>query len=348
MGTTTTNVLALYLGDTGQAKEIVQFVRAKFPASLSTTLTTIKKQWLQLELYHEGYAPAFAALLASVKESVKSAAKGKKAAQTRALAKLEEFSAMNLADKHRVQRTLRTNPFASPELDAQLALIPLLPDYMLDLKVTPEERAAMVRKAQVSLEKKSSRAWEVKGSKTLKRARTVLLAAATANPFDLACALAVVCGRRMVELFKTGVFAAAKNQYTAMFSGQVKKLTQETYLIPLLVPYSLFKVGLEKLRSAKSTEGMNNNDVNLKWSNSCNTCARRVLGPHHKFHDFRMVYAVLSYNMALPHSLSLNLWVSRVLGHSGMGNSLHYTSIYVTELDEEDKHRWPDITETAA
>jgi integrase len=132
-----------------------------------------------------------------------------------------------------------------------------------------------------------------------------------------------------------------------MFRGQAKKgdVTEPAaYEIPVLTPPDLINTALSRLRTAKDCTTLTNRDVNLRYSNSCNAAARRLLVPEYHFHTLRGMYAVVCYNACLPHRYSMNAFVSRVLGHSSLGSSLHYSAIHEEGLKKRHKFVWTAIT----
>ena len=69
----TTDTLASYLADTHDAKGVVEFIREKWPKSLSSYISQTKKQWMTLDVIKEGYAAQYAAALATVDGAVTAA-----------------------------------------------------------------------------------------------------------------------------------------------------------------------------------------------------------------------------------------------------------------------------------
>jgi integrase len=53
-----------------------------------------------------------------------------------------------------------------------------------------------------------------------------------------------------------------------------------------------------------------------------------------------MTYAVIAYNLCLPHKYSLNAFVAKVLGHSNLNTRLHYSAIHVEHLKKKRKLVW--------
>jgi integrase len=170
----------------------------------------------------------------------------------------------------------------------------------------------------------------------------LLLKDTRANPFDTAVALGLLTGRRTVELFKTATFTP-KDEHSVLFSGQAKKgdlAEPVSYEIPVLAPPELINSALARLRFAKDCSAITNRDVNLRYANSCNAAARRLLGKEYHFHTLRGIYAVIAHNCCLPHRYSQNAFVAKVLGHASLGSSLHYCCIHVENLKKRHKFVW--------
>jgi integrase len=128
-----------------------------------------------------------------------------------------------------------------------------------------------------------------------------------------------------------------------LFTGQAKKghLAEViAYEIPVLAPPDLVNAALARLRTLKDCSALTNREVNLRYANSCNAAARRLLGDKHHFHDLRGMYAVIAHNCCLPHRYSLNAFVAKVLGHASLGSSLHYCCIHVERLQKRHKFVW--------
>jgi integrase len=148
----------------------------------------------------------------------------------------------------------------------------------------------------------------------------------------------------MVELFSTGAFQPVEgNEQACIFSGQAKRGALDIdipYQIPLLARLTDVNDALQRLRATKACQGLDNRAVNAKYTNSCNSAARRVLGKEHHFHTLRGVYAILAHNCSLPHKLSINSFLSKVLGHQSLSASLHYSNIHVENLRSKHKFVW--------
>jgi Telomere resolvase len=338
----TTDTLAAYLADTKDAKGVVAFIREKWPKSIASYVSQTKKQWMTLDVIFKGYAAQYTDALATVNSAIARAKGTEKEMLRSARAKLIEFNDMNLASKHAVQRRLKATQYSGHTMvDDLITAFTIFPAYINDLRVSDNERTALQKQATVALEAKSIQSIPVQASDLISMCKATLKDT-RANPFDTAAALGLVTGRRTVELFKTAAFTP-KDEHSMLFSGQAKKgdlAEPVSYEIPVLVPPELISSALARLRAAKDCSAITNRDVNLRYANSCNSAARRLLGQEYHFHTLRGVYAVIAHNCCLPHRYSQNAFVAKVLGHASLGSSLHYCCIHVENLKKRHKFVW--------
>ena len=300
---------------------------------------------MTLDVISEDYTAQYTSAVAAVDTAIAAARSAERDMLRSAKAKLESFHVMNLAGKHAVQRRLKSSQYSGhPLVDDLITSFTMFPEYINDLKVSAPERTALQKQATASLEAKSMQSVTIQASELISRCKAILKDT-RANPFDLAAALALLTGRRMIEIFKCGVFTAVSD-HAVTFSGQAKKGDHEeppSYEIPVLASPHLINSALATLRAAKDCTALTNRGVNLRYANSANAAARRLLGNDHHFHTLRGVYAVLAYNACLPHKYSLNAFVAKVLGHAGLGSSLHYCCIHVEALKKRHKFVWSAI-----
>ena len=341
----TTDTLAAYLADTHDAAGVVDFIRQQWPKSLSSYVSQVKKQWMTLDVVNDGYNAQYTAALASIDTAIAQAKSEERDRLCAARAKLIDFNGMNLADKNTVQRLIRSTQYAGHAMvDDVIMGFKIFPAYIDDLKLSEAERATLQKQSTAALEAKSIESITVQASELISKCKATLKDA-RANPFDLAVALGLLTGRRCIEIFKTAQFTAV-NEHAVLFRGQAKKgevAEPAQYETPVLAPPELINTSLNRLRGAKDCTGLTNREVNLRYSNSCNAAARRLLGPDNHFHSLRGIYAVVCYNACLPHKYSMNAFVSRVLGHSSLGSSLHYSAIHVEGLKKRHKFVWSAI-----
>jgi Telomere resolvase len=300
--------------------------------------------WMQRKIYSDECIAAMASIDALLKKKLVGARGKSRDAVKTAVDDYIKFKALSLKEKVGVQRLLRQDSLTGLEdVDMAIASLPLLPDYVLDLRLSKKEADEVARRSMEALAKKSVNSVNVDASDLLEKCIATLMNIKS-NAFDLAAAIALTCGRRMVEIFSVGSFDLVDGEdRTLAFSGQVKKRfgsEDAINFIPTLAPASLVLDAINRLRAEKQSKGLSNRDINLKWSNSCQSAARRLLGENGHFHELRAMYAVIGYNVTLPHSYSLNAFVSRVLGHAGLGNSLNYTNININNVEQEHKFQW--------
>ncbi|KAG5187453.1 hypothetical protein JKP88DRAFT_243959 [Tribonema minus] len=310
--------LAGYLNETKDWQGVLDFVREKWPKSMSTYLSCIRNAWMQLEQHCEEYPAAYADALSKVDKQIADTPRGKaRTSLLQAKAALARFHELPLKDKLKVQKSIRWNSYSGvSSVDELIAALPLLPDHIRKLALSRNERDTLAKKATEALEKKSVNSMQIDASALIDKCVSIL-SDPRANSFDVACAIGLVSGRRMVEVFKTAEFdIAGKDNRTLTFSGQAKKsfpCDAQVFRIPTLIDSSTVIAALNKLRDRKPADDLSNKEVNLKWSNSANTAARRLLGDGHHFHDLRGIYAVIAFNATLPHTYSLNAFVAKCI-----------------------------------
>jgi integrase len=340
-----TDTLAAYLADTHDSRGVVDFIRQQWPKSLSSYVSQVKKQWMTLDVINDGYDAQYTAALASIDTAIARAKGEEKEKLCAARVKLMQFHDMNLADKHTVQRLIRGTQFSGLAMVDDIIMgFKIFPAYIDELKLTETERGAIQKQSVAALQAKSIESVTVQASELISKCKATLKDT-RANPFDVAVALGLLTGRRCIEIFKTAQFAEV-TEHAVVFHGQAKKgnvAEPAAYEIPVLASPDLINTALALLRTAKDCSALSNREVNLRYSNSCNAAARRLLGPEYHLHSLRGIYAVACYNACLPHRYSMNAFVSKVLGHSSLGSSLHYSAIHIEGLKKRHKFVWSAI-----
>ncbi|CAM9877262.1 unnamed protein product, partial [Chrysoparadoxa australica] len=324
----TVDILTSYLEETKDAVGVLTYLRQHYEKSLSTYVSEIRRKWFtvgRINPLFKADRDEFMAKLEMAEELAEDKAKFGEAKE-RALS----FFKDTLAGKAKKQSSARARSFTGMEwMDKDISRMRVLPDYVEAMRLSEAERRGLKKKARESLQKKGGDAWVVKSDDVLNSCQLALKEAA--NPFQLACALSVSSGRRMVEIFKTGTFLPCPfGTNCCYFSGKVKtRGKDERLLIPLLIPFPLFAKGLRRLREAKPCGELTNKEVNQRYSNSCNTASKRFLGVDKTFHSLRSCYAVVTFHACKPHRYALNTWITSVLGHGSMTTALHYMAIQV-------------------
>jgi integrase len=341
----TTGTLAAYLAETYDATGVVRFIRERWPKSLSSYVSQTKKQWMTLEVIHPSYAAQYTAALRNVDTAIARSKGTEKQTLLAARAKLEQFNSLNLAEKNTVQRRLRATQFSGHAMvDDLITSFAIFPEYINDLKSVRNGTHCSSESSDSFTGGKEHWEHTVQASELMSKCKATLKDD-RANAFDVAAALGLLTGRRCIEVLKSAHFAPV-NDHSVLFSGQAKKgdlIDRVAYEIPVLASPDLINTALARLRAAKDCSAMTNRDENLKYAISCNAAARRLLGKEHHFHSLRGIYAVIAHNACLPHKYSLNAFVAKVLGHTSLGTSLHYSAIHVEHLKKKHKFIWSAI-----
>jgi Telomere resolvase len=247
----TTDTLASYLADTHDAKGVVDFIREKWPKSIAIAsfISQTKKQWMTLDVINEAYAEQYASAVATADKAFAAAKGSQKETIRNARAKLVEFNAMNLANKHAVQRRLKAAQYSGHAMvDDCITAFTIFPAYIDDLRVSVRERTALQKAATTALEAKSVQSIPVQASDLISKCKATLKDT-RANAFDTAAALGLLTGRRTIQIFKTASFTPV-NEHAVLFSGQAKKgelAEPVSYEIPVLAPPELINTALARL-----------------------------------------------------------------------------------------------------
>ena len=226
--------------------------------------------------------------------------------------------------------------------------LPLLPTYVEELRLNEDEVREHLQRQEERLTELSSAVVRVENSDELVLAARRTLKNPDAEVVELATALALVTGRRMIEIFQKGQFTeeAAEDgeRYTLLFCGQAKCGLQQVttldtneereYTIPLLATRSSVILAIARLRGRARSLTMTPKALNSKWCRRLNAFVKRHVHRDLGFHDLRTLYALLTFEAAKPHTYGLNGWVNKVLGHRSVGMSVHYTRMQVYGINK--------------
>lgn len=240
--------------------------------------------------------------------------------------------------------------FSDPRDAEQATHIPLLPDYVrriqlsaLEVRTIQEDQARKMRQLASDVVRIDD------AEAVVLNARRVLRNAPHETELALATALAVATGRRMFEIFAKGRFLELPGQrYELRFQGQAKAGLQEMvslqedkrleYTIPVLAPAPLVLQGVQALRDKAASEGMHAKTVNSRFCRRLNAFVKTAVHETLGFHDLRTMYALLSFEAFKPHTYSINAWVSKCLGHVGLGMSVSYTRMQLYGIRRIQRH----------
>ena len=143
---------------------------------------------------------------------------------------------------------------------------------------------------------------------------------------DIAAGLAVLTGRRSAEILATAQFEY-KTPYSVTFTGALKRkgeTQQLSFEIPTLAQAKYIINALNKLRQIVDTEGMNNTDINQKYSgavaadcdrNFADLIPRRAGRDNLYTHLFRSVYAAIATHWYCPPRVADIEFKAAIQGH---------------------------------
>eukprot|EP00966_Prymnesium_polylepis_P085482 1979136-Prymnesium_polylepis.3 len=172
---------------------------------------------------------------------------------------------------------------------------------------------------------------------------------ATASPTDtngaLIIPLLIASGRRLSEICSPrSTFSATDHPCACRFGGQLKRKGADagaSYVIPLLVPYSLFAKGLAAFRTKQFSEStdrrraksavdtLTNAQIKTRyqWPLQVALEANRVVSlPPCHIHDLRALYASAIWELYTSDS-AFNRVLMKVLGHFVLSDSLSYIHV---------------------
>ena len=228
------------------------------------------------------------------------------------------------------------------------------PDSMKTFKLSRKDVVTMKKAQEAARLTKSDRVLVIPDFPNLLKTVEGLLA--TASPTDtnarLLISLLIVSGRRLSEVCSPrSTFSATDHPYACRFSGQLKQkkgsmangqtVASPPYVIPLLVPYSLFAKGLAAFRTKQFSESTDRRraktavdtltNAQLKtryqWPLQVALEANRVISlPPCHIHDFRALYASAIWELYASDS-AFNRVLMKVLGHVSLSDSLSYIHV---------------------
>lgn len=216
------------------------------------------------------------------------------------------------------------------KIDELICKVPLLPDYMKEFRLSEEDKASTSDLAKKSLEIRSMDCVEIPDADALLERCTARIKACEDNPFMLAACLSLVCGRRSIELLKTGVFSEGSEgrvPYSCNFTGAAKKKVacSDRCEIPLLAKFKYVKAALRRVREKIPCEALTNSQINSRYSHKLGDAAKIITGNMDvRFHDLRCIYGMLSHRV-FRNNCSINIWLKHSLMHETLDTSVFYS-----------------------
>ncbi|CAM9903915.1 unnamed protein product [Phaeothamnion confervicola] len=313
--------------DTEDPEAVVNSMRGRCTAtSLAGQIARVKRLYFDLNIRNESFEENVLGIYEFIR-----CRPGE--FEQEAVEKFKVFCTDSVAFQWRKQRDAIYRSFTGNErLDAAIGVLKIVPPYFEEFKLTEDDQAKLKAVSAANLEKSSSECVVVKDCIALLK-RCKRWARDPPDPYVLAASLAVLCGRRSVEILSCGRFRRCPDhEYACTFSGAAKqRLTLEEeedppeYRIPLLIKFDEFYRALKKLRKEIPTEGMDNARVHaIHGKRLVDGAKHLLLSDEAVFHDTRRVYGAITYK-AFTHSMSINLWLKKVLIHEDLSTSVNYT-----------------------
>ena len=213
------------------------------------------------------------------------------------------------------------------------------------LSLTQQQKSQVDREQKAALNTKQSKTVTVEASEFLLHAKRAL---ESESYYEVVAGLALLTGRRPVELLKTGSLRPI-NSKEMVFSGQAKTKMSErpAFKIPVLCDSKLIKDSLTRIRGLKDFSSVDNKDVNNRTASSLGEAVKRVYGRRDLVtYDLRGIYSAVCVETILnkmdgskgdkPNALK---FLSNILGHSedDTVTARTYTCFYLSwERKEKD------------
>ena len=261
---------------------------------------------------------------------------------------VSDFLTASLSDQLCIQKHHRIHGGWSSQAEEALSQLKILPDSMEGFTLTHSESLTLKKQHEAAQIKKNQHPVTVtEAGALLKHVRWLLQTAKPHMSFPrLVLPLSVVCGRRECELLNgRSTFAPSPNGATyTVFTGAAKKRGKEdTFTIPLLVEYDLFKHAFDVLREKQSDVGVTtlaNEDVTSKYQSNLErdfpkVLPRLVLNGKRSLsvHGLRSLYmAYVDIGYTSPYTFAAT--AMKALGHESLFESHAYANVRLQDYDE--------------
>lgn len=304
--------------DRRTAADVVEQLRGAYPnpRSFRNMVILLKSTVIGHNIFHEGYADAMNAHGDTINDETRRS-------------ELVDFSRKTLKEQLLLQKRCRLydkRVFTDVRDAAFIAGLEIAPAYLKDIKISDEENIHLKQADSQRLTERSQAVIEVSVTPILEWAREVLVSE-NASIDEKVIALAIVTGRRMIEIILHGTFEEV-DENSVRFLGQVKAglVEREAFTIPVLASARDVIRAHEDVRSYFGDE-ITPRQVNSLHCNRLNVLVRETIHPDFHFHSLRTLYTLTTFELCRPHTFSINAWGQRVLGHTTIHSSCAYTSM---------------------
>jgi len=295
-----------------------KYKTSSFPSQMSRT----KQIWFGFEDRHSDFAKNFKKAYTNAQAVI---------SDKKAVKEMKEFGRDTLDIQVKKKRSAGSvsGLTGNESIDSVISEIRLLPKYMDSYRLSDTDKMVSSDMAKKSLEDRSMDCVEIDDPDDLLKRCKSIIRNLKEDPFITSAAISIVCGRRSIEILKTGKFAASEKRgsMACLFSGAAKKkVIHECYEdIPLLMKYKYLNRAINYIRENIPCDNLTNAQINSKYSHKLGDASKILtnqLGV--RFHDMRCLYGNMSFNM-YENNCSINVWLKKSLLHESLDISVHYS-----------------------
>ena len=293
-----------------------QYATSSFPSQMSR----VKIEWFKYGDRHEKFNSAYKSSLKSLKSQNIS---------SKFINQYEQFGNDDIKEQLRKQTIAKKgNLTGSSRTDTAISQLQILPVYMEDYRLSPGDIEKNNEISSSCIEKRSMNSVIVDNADDLVRNCQRIIKHLDEDIFIIIAAVAVVCGRRSIEILKLGEFSPSpRGIYACKFKGAAKKRVKcNTEVdIPLLAKYKYFDRCMKHIRSTLNLQDLDNSEINSRYSHKLGDASKILLQSLNvTFHDLRAIYGTVSHQ-SFKNTWSINIWLKNVLFHDTMDTSIFYS-----------------------
>jgi len=309
--------------------QVLQNIRDKYAvSSFPSQMSRVKIEWFNFKDRHEKFESVYKSTLKNLKSQNIS---------SKFIKQFEQFANDGIKEQLRKQNLAKKgNLTGSSRTDAAISKLKVLPDYMDDYKLTTEDMEKVNEISTACTEKRAMNSVIIENSDELVKNCQRIIKHLDDDIFVIIAAMAVVCGRRSIELLKLGEFSpSSKGIYACKFKGAAKKrgVNLEEVDIPLLVKFKYFDRCIKYIRSKLELQHLENSEINSRYSHKLGDASKILLQSLNvTFHDLRAIYGTISHQ-TFNNTWSINIWLKKVLFHDTIDTSVFYSRCKINKCN---------------
>lgn len=307
---------------------VLQRIRDKYAlSSFPSQMTRVKEVWYSYGDRHENFEKMY-------KKGLKSLVS--QGVSSRFIQQYKDFHSDGIKEQLRKRKLAAAEKYTgSRRTDRAIASIPILPEYMHDYKLTKDDIVKNNARSEQCLETRAMSCVMVENTDKLVSKCCDIVKKLDEDVFIIAAAIAVLCGRRSIEILKTGSLQDCKRRgcYSALFDGAAKKrgVQSKAIEIPLLIKFKYLKPAVDHVRSEINVRGLTNSKINAKYSHKLGDAAKLLMEKlDARFHDLRAVYGCVTHQV-FRNTCSINIWLKKVLMHDNIDTSVFYSRCKISK-----------------